>query len=576
VIKLSVFKFGVSFKQDLCGESLDGRLLLMISDDETDEPRFQVSNYPGSQLIYGTNIEGLRPGEAAFIDGGVYGYPLSTILDIPKGEYWIQALIHRYQTIHRPDGHVLKLPWDRGEGQKWNKAPGNLYSIPKKISINPGSDEVIEILLDQVIPPVEEPEDTKYVKHVKIQSKLLTEFWGRPVHLGAVVLLPHGWDKHQDARYPLVIWHGHFNPNLYCGWREEPPDPDLEPEPLPPDRRMKHTKDTTGPDVVKDQRFYEENNRLQEEYANRLFRDWTSPGFPRMILVNIQHATPYFDDSYAVNSANTGPYGDAINHELIPYLEERFRGIGEGWARTLMGGSTGGWEVLATQVFYPDMFNGCWCWCPDPIDFRATCLVDIYGEENMYYVEGRWKRTLRPSFRSTVGEVLYTLKDEAQLEHIKGDKCRGGGQWDAWTATYSPADADGYPKPLFDRMTGEIDKSVAEYWGENYDLRHIMERDWETLGPKLKGKIRIYCGDMDSHYLSNAVYLTEEFLEGTENPHYDGCVEYGDRYSHCYYGDPSKPSALDRFVLVQRHLREMAEHISSTAPEGADTRSWVY
>jgi hypothetical protein len=566
----------VSFPEELCSDPVDGRLLLIISSDDADEPRFQISNFPDSQLIYGVDVEGLNPGDEASMDGKVFGYPLESVGSIPAGEYWVQALIHRYETIHRPNGHILKLPWDRGEGQKWNRAPGNLYSTPEKVSIDPCNGGVIKIVLDQVIPPVEEPEDTDYVKHVKIQSRLLTEFWGRPVHLGAVVLLPHGWEEHPEARYPLMVWHGHFNPGLYTGFREEPPDPKLEPESAPPYSRWKHIKDTTGPDVVKDCCYEKAYNRLAEEYAYKLYKEWTSPGFPRMILLCIQHPTPYFDDSYAVNSANTGPYGDAINHELIPYVEEMFRGIGEGWARTLMGGSTGGWEVLATQVFYPDNFNGCWCWCPDPIDFRATCLVNIYEEGNMYYVEGNWKRTLRPSFRSTVGEVLYTLKDEAQLEHIKGTKCRGGGQWDAWTATYSPSDEDGYPKPLFDRITGDIDPSVAEYWRENYDLRHIMERDWATLGQKLRGKIRIYCGDMDSHYLNNAVYLTEEFLENTEDPPYDGRVEYGERCSHCWYGDHDKPSALDRFVIVQRMVKEMADHITETAPNEGDTSSWRY
>ncbi|UCD45687.1 MAG: hypothetical protein JSV27_04165 [Candidatus Bathyarchaeota archaeon] len=573
---MSDFRFGVSFGEELCSGPIDGRLLLLISDDDSEEPRFQISNFPGSQLIYGVDVDGLEPGEEAHIDGSVLGYPLESINDIPAGEYWVQALFHRYETIRRPDGHTLKLPMDRGEGQRWNMAPGNLFSTPAKIRIDPGKGETISIELDQEIPPVEEPEDTKYIRHVKLKSELLTEFWGRPTYLGAVVLLPEGYDKHPEARYPLIVWHGHFNQNLYAGFSEEPPDPELEPEPLPPGRTAKHTKDKTGSDVPRDSRYYEAYNLLVQECAHRLYEEWTSPGFPRMVLVNIQHPTPFFDDSYAVNSANQGPYGDAINHELIPHLEERFRCIGEGWARTLMGGSTGGWEVLVTQVFYPEMYNGCWCWCPDPIDFRATCLVDIYEDGNMYYVEGRWKRTLRPSYRSTVGEVLYTLKDEAQLEHIKGNRCRGGGQWDAWTATYSPVDDDGYPKPLFDRITGDIDPSVAEYWKENYDLRHIMARDWATLGPKLEGKIRIYCGDMDSHYLTNAVYLMEEFLENTEDPHYGGVVEYGRRYSHCFYGDHTKPSAMDRFVLVQRHSREMAEHITRTAPEGADTSSWRY
>ena len=549
---------------------------MMVSTNDLDEPRFQVNNYPETQLIFGKNVDDLQPGQDVTFDEHVSGYPLDNIGEIPSGEYWVQVLLHRYETFNRSDGHTVKLPMDRGEGQKWNKAPGNLFSTPKKVEIDRGTDSVINIKLDQEIPPFEEPVDTRYIKHIRIKSKLLSGFWGRPMYLGAVVLLPEGYEEHPDVKYPLIVWHGHFNRGMYIGFQENPPDKNIEAKPLDPLRLKKHEKDLTGPDVVKDKRYYNENNIVAEEYGYRLFKDWTAKKFPRMLLLFIQHPTPYYDDSYAVNSANQGPYGDAINYELIPYIEEKFRGIGEGWARTLMGGSTGGWEVIATQIFYPDYYNGCWCWCPDPIDFRAMCLINIYEDKNAYYINGQWKRVLRPSFRTTVGEVLYSLRDEAYLEHIKGDRCRGGGQWDIWTATYSPVDEDGYPKPLFDRVTGKIDPETAKHWKENFDLRHILERDWEALGPKLKNKIRIYCGDMDSHYLNNSVYLMEEFLENTEKPYYYGLVDYGDRISHCYYGDNNTPSALDRYVVVQRHAKDMANHITLTAPPDVDTKSWKY
>ena len=178
------------------------------------------------------------------------------------------------------------------------------------------------------------------------------------MHLGAHVLLPHGYDTHPDARYPLMIFHGHF-PKDFGGFRVETPDQDLEPE--------------------YSERFQVEGyNRIVQEHDHQFYKDWTGKDFPRVIVIEIQHANPYYDDSYAVNSANLGPYGDAITYELIPYIEQQFRGIGAGWSRFLYGGSTGGWEALAAQVFYPDEYNGCYAACPDPIDFRAYCLVNIY------------------------------------------------------------------------------------------------------------------------------------------------------------------------------------------------------
>ncbi len=549
-------RFGISFTKEQSRVPLDGRVLLMVSSDPSREPRFQISDSPNTQLIFGMDVDRLKPGEIAVVDRSFFGYPLPSISEIPAGEYWIQALFHRYETFHRADGHIVKLPMDRGEGQRWNRAPGNLYSIPQKLRIDPQKDEMINITLDEKIPPIPEPKDRKYIKHVKIKSKLLTEFWGVPMHLGAFVLLPEGFDEHPEARYPLVINHGHF-PSTFSGFREAPPDPNLEP--------------------VFSQRFMLEGyNKTVQEYAHKFYKDWISKEFPRMVIIEIQHANPYYDDSYAVNSANLGPYGDAITYELIPYIEKKFRCLGEGWARFLYGGSTGGWEALAAQVFYPSEYNGCYAACPDPIDFRAYGIVNIYEQENAYYVESRWKRTTKPGRRNYLGEIGSSLEEMNHRELALGTNSRSGDQWDIWQAVYSPVGKGGYPKPIWNKLTGDIDHSVAEYWRENYDLRYILQRDWKTLGPKLKGKIHIYCGDMDNYYLNNAVYLMEGFLESTKDPYYDGVVDYGDRAEHCWNGDHTRPNAISRLRYHQMFIPKILERILKTAPAGADLKSWRY
>jgi len=453
-------------------------------------------------------------------------------------------------------GHTVKLPMDRGEGQHWNRAPGNLYSTPRRLSVDPARSTSTAIKLDMKIGPIEPPADSKYVKHVRIQSDLLTDFWGRPIHLGAHVLLPEGFDEHPDARYPLVVYHGHF-PSDFSGFRPEAPDPDLEPS---------YSK-----------RFdFEGYNIIQQQEAHAFFKRWTGPDFPRMLVVMIQHANPYYDDSYAVNSANLGPYGDAINHELIPYLEKRFRGIGEGWARFTYGGSTGGWEALATQVFYPDMYNGAFAACPDPLDFRAYVSVNIYQDDNAYWREGPLNRVARPEHRDHLGNISATMRDSNHMELILGTNSRSGGDYDGWQAVYGPMGKDGYPQPIWDKRSGVIDHKVAEYWRENYDLRHILERDWATLGPKLTGKIHVYVGDMDNYYLNNAVYLMEEYLESTSGPYYDGLVDYGDRAEHCWNGDHENPNAISRLRYNTMYVPRILERIEETAPPGADLQSWRY
>jgi Putative esterase len=549
-------KFVVSFPAARSATPLDGRLLLFLSTSGDAEPRFQTSAGPSTQLLFGIDVDGLAPGREAIVDASAFGFPLRSLAELPSGEYYVQALLHRYETFHRSDGHTVKLPMDRGEGQVWNAAPGNLYSKPRKLNIEPGRTGTVPILLDQEIPPIPPPKDTKYVRHERILSERLTKFWGRPMHLGACLLLPEGFDEHPEARYPLVIYHGHF-PDTVGGFRETPPDPDLKPD---------YSERFRLPGY----------NRIQQEYAYEFFKEWTGKDFPRVIVMEIQHANPYYDDSYAVNSANLGPYGDAIVRELIPYIEKKYRGIGQGWARFLYGGSTGGWEALAAQVFYPDEFNGCYACCPDPIDFRAYTIVNIYEHRNAYYVDSQWKRTPRPGLRNYLGEVSATLEEMNHRELALGTHSRSGDQWDIWQAVFGPVGEDGYPQPIWDKLTGEIDRKVAEYWKENYDLTHILERDWKTLGPKLQGKIHIYVGDMDNYYLNNAVYLAEAFLESTKDPYYGGDVDYGDRAEHCWNGDHDRPNAISRLRYHQMYIPRIVQRIEATAPKGADLKSWRY
>jgi len=552
----AAMEFSVSFPRERSAAPLDGRLLVLLSTDPAAEPRFQINDSPNTQLVFGIDVEDWKPGQAVVVDGRAFGYPVRSIAQLRPGEYHVQALLHRYETFRLSDGRVLKLPMDRGEGQHWNRAPGNFYNKPAKLRIDPQAGGRVEILLDQEIPPLPEPKDTKYIKHVRIKSELLSRFWGRPMYLGAHVLLPEGFDQHPEARYPLCVFHGHF-PADFGGFRTEPPDPNLK------------------PDYIERFKVHGYNRMVQEE-AYRFYKTWTGPGFPRMLIVEIQHANPFYDDSYAVNSANLGPYGDAIMRELVPYIEKRFRGIGQGWARFLYGGSTGGWEALAAQVFYPDDFNGCFAACPDPIDFRAYTVVNIYEDRNAYYLEGPHKRVPRPGKRDYLGHVSATIEDLNHFELALGTRSRSGQQFDIWEAVYSPVGDDGYPKRIFDKLSGNIDRTVAEYWREHYDLSYILRRDWNKLGTKLQGKIHVYCGDMDTYYLNNAVYLLEDFLKSTANPHYDGEVRYGDRAEHCWNGDPTLPNHISRLRYNTMYVPRILERIKQSAPPGADLKSWRY
>jgi len=547
--------FSVSFPKSRSDKPLDGRILLILSTDASEEPRMQINDTPKTQIIFGIDVDGMLPGQTRIVDASAAGYPIKSLRDVPPGEYFVQAVLHRYETFHRSDGHTVKLPMDRGEGQHWNIAPGNLYSTPRKVTVSAISG-TIEVVLDQEIPPISPPQDTKYIRHLKIQSELLTRFWGRPMYLSANVLVPEGFDTHPEVHYPVIISEDHFNGD-FAGFRTEPPDPNLKPD--------------------YSERFHISGyNRIQQQEAYKFYQQWSGPGFPRVLIAEINHANPYYDDSYAVNSANLGPYGDAIETELIPAIEKQFRGIGQGWARFAYGGSTGGWESMAVQMFYPDHYNGAFIACPDPVDFRSFITANLYQDKNAFYMQGAHADIPQPGMRDYLGRTLITMQGVNQYELALGSRGRSGEQFDIWQAVYSPVGKDGYPQPIFDKETGVIDPAVAAYWKEHYDLSAILQRDWATLGPKLQGKLNVYVGSADTYFLTDAVYYLEGFLKTTTNPPYGGEVKYGDRAEHCWNGDPNLPNYLSRLHYHTMYLPKILERMEKTAPPGADLTSWRY
>jgi hypothetical protein len=549
--------FSVSFPAERSGKPLDGRVILLLSRDFTREPRSHVEpNEPlASPYLFGLTVDGLAPGAKAVLDDSAFGWPATHLSAIPVGDYFVQAVLNRYEVFHLADGRTLKLPPDKGEGQQWSHKPGNLYSTPIRLHIDPAHPLRTALVLDQEMPAITPPKDTEFVRHIQIRSELLSKFWGRDVFLGAHVLVPKGFDAHPQAHFPLMVFHGHF-PEDISEFRETPPDPNLKPE--------------------YSQRFHLAGyNIIEQKEAYAFYQKWTSADFPRFLVVEIEHANPFYDDSYAVNSANLGPYGDAINNELIPEIERRFRGIGAGWARFTYGGSTGGWEALATQVFYPDMYNGAFAACPDPVDFRAYTIINLYDDKNAYTLKGEASNVERPSFRNYLGEVFATQRDENYMELTQGDHSRSGGQYDIWQAVFGPVGSDGYPKPIFDKVTGDIDPTVAAYWRDHYDLSSIIARDWATLAPKLKGKIHLYVGTGDNYYLTDSVYFAQERLESLQ-PKYEGTVAYGDRAEHCWNGDPKLSNAYSRLHYDSQYLPLILQRINATAPKGADLKSWHY
>jgi hypothetical protein len=527
---------------------LTGRLLVAISKDGGDDPRLQIKESYDSQQLFGEDVNG-SVARTFVMDAAANGYPVEQLKDLPAGDYTVQAVFNVYDHFHRADGHTIDLPADHGEGQQWKEKPGNPYSSPIKLHLSPDGGAV-RLILDKNFPAAKPADpDTPWLKHVHMKDDRLSKFWGRDVFLDAFVLLPQGWAEHPDAHYPVVVYQSHFSSSFRAmgSWSEAPPAAGLKDHDL---------------------------EQARAAYAH--YQQWTAGLLPHVILVQVNHANPFYDDSYAVNSANVGPYGDAINLDLIPEIERRFRGLGAGWARATYGGSTGGWEALATQVLYPDTYNGAWGLCPDPVDFHAYQAANLYDDENAYSRRGPFGSIDIVSDRAGDSEVNATMRGVNRYESAIGSHGRSAEQYDAWQAVFSPVGPDGYPARVYDKATGKIDKAVVAYWRDHYDLNFILKRDWPTLGPKLEGKLHVAVGDSDTYYLNNAVHMLETALKGTRAPHSDATFDYGSRAPHCYTGaEPDWARGLG-VSAIERFLPDMAAHMVSSAPSGSDVKSWRY
>jgi hypothetical protein len=465
----TALRFEITVAAGLINAPQNGRVFVVITPKAGIEPRMMIGQTGmDAAPMFARDVKGFAPGVAAIIDNTSQAFPIESLAQLPAGDYFLQAL------------------FDSNIDLKSVNAPGNLYSKPRKIHLDPASGGAIKIELTERVSPEQPPAETDYVKFVRIQSKLLTKFHGRPIYLRAGVILPRGFDSDASKRFPLRVHIGGYGSSF------------------------------TGV-----QRMMREGSSFRSA--------WLGDDTPRMVFLHLDGDGPY-GDCYQVNSDNNGPYGDAITEELIPYIEQKYRCIGEPRARVLDGGSTGGWVSLALQVFYPDFFNGTWSGYPDGVDFRAFQLINIYDDANAYTNKHGFER---PSARDLSGEVRFTIRHECQMENAMGlgdSYTMSGEQWGAWNAAYGPRGSDGKPAPLWDPKTGRINRELVEHW-KKYDLRMVLEHNWRTLGPKLRGKLTVWVGEADEYFLNNAVHLLDSFLSKADPP-YDGKIIYGPGKGH--------------------------------------------
>ncbi|MFT6203472.1 MAG: hypothetical protein ACI9V1_000619 [Spirosomataceae bacterium] len=451
------------------GFQSDGRMLIYISTKNNSEPRYQ-SGMDTESFMFGKNVSNWSESKPLVLNEhsnwtktGSWGFD-----KVPNGIYYVQAV------------------WNQsGDKESRSNVAGNLYSEPIKVILG-GSTKNVSLRLNQVIESREVVEHP-LAKTFKMQSEILTKWWGKPITLMASVLLPNSYD--QDSKKGYAV---RYNVAGYGG-------------------------------------RYTRINRL---VGNESFMEWwESADAPQIITVFLDGEGP-FGDSYQLDSENSGPYGQALIDELMPKIEKEYGINPSPETRFVDGCSTGGWVSLALQLFYPESFNGCWSYSPDPVSFKKMQLVNVYDDENAFYNKFGY---LRPSKRSVEGEPEFSIKQEIYSENVQGTSgtyITSGQQWGAWNALYSPKGTNGLPVPIFDPTTGEIDKTAAENW-KKYDLLLHTKNNWMELAPKIAGKINIWMGDMDNYYLNNAMRDFDDYIKSTTSPKSDAIIEFSPTKGHC-------------------------------------------
>jgi hypothetical protein len=426
-------EFHVTFTPAISSAPFRGRVYVMLSAAKTGEPRMRV-NWFNPEPFFALDVKDWKPGAAVVVSGALAcPQPLGKL---KKGGYTVQA--------------VMDL--DRG-GRHFGTSPGNGYSKPLRLELDPAASGPVRLTIDQVAR--EAPfKETERVKLVEIESKLLTAFHGRPTRLRAGVILPKSFLEQPGKRYPVIYEIPGFSGT----------------------HRFAFAREALKATDVADVEFLYVVLDPECRLGHHVFAD----------------------------SANNGPCGKALVEELIPAIEKKYRALARPNARFLTGHSSGGWSSLWLQVTYPDCFGGVWSTAPDPVDFRDFQRINLYQAGVNVFTDEANKP--RPIARRGDKPVLF-YKGFSDMEVVMGR----GGQLASFEAVFSPRGSNGQPRQLWDRKTGKVDAKVARSW-QAYDIRLVLERNWKALGPKLRGKLHVYMGGQDTFYLEGATVLLKEAL----------------------------------------------------------------
>lgn len=495
----------ISVADGLLDKPTDGRIVLMFAPNGTD-PLDDTDVTSSPNQIFGKNVLSFGPKSTISLSGGsndststgVFGWPNVSMGDIEPGTYNVQAFLTRYETVTRSDGSKVSVRFPCGDGGLNVDGFGSLTTAATEVAIT-GDAQTISLVFNNVT-AVESfsgkeigscnqgnYEDTETLKHIKIRSKKLSKFWGRDMYVGANIVLPAGYNANDTkTRYPVIYNQGHW----------------------PAGDGAYNYGNSEKLTAAWDAGIIPATNTTKARPA------------PKFVLVTFRHEAPYYDDSYAVNTANLGPYGDAINEELIPHIEETFNTIRAPYARVQDGGSTGGWESIANVIYRPDLFGVCFSSYPDSLDFHRHQDIELYTAANAYQ---RANGSYVPSIRTFVNgtqKVLATVAQENHWELTFGTASRSFNQWDIWNAVFGVQGYNGYPLEPWDKVTGEIYPEAVSYW-KPFDLSDYVVTNFNSsrnLGAALTDRIFVYVGTWDNYFLNEGVMEFQKRTDAAGGP----------------------------------------------------------
>jgi hypothetical protein len=466
--------------------ALRGRLVVALASKDSERlaktPVIDAPFWFDPSPIFGVDVASIAPGKAIVVDDSALSFPVAPGA-LKPGAYRAAAwLITGRQTSN------------------WKNEPGNLYSKEVEFTIAAPGDGAQSSVAPRVRLVLsertrDEAGEAKWtpgkVELFSIRSELLSKFHGREVRLNAGVVFPTSYAPPAPGAQAVAI------ARRFGAVYEVP------------GFGGRHTEAIA--------RAQGEARRAAAGASDRADRETLRA---QTFLIVLDPESPNGHTLFA-DSDNNGPWGRALTEELIPALEARYPLIAEPSARLLTGHSSGAWSSVWLLTTYPQVFGAAWASAPDPLDFRAFQLMNIYEQANMFHPGSEVRAGAREddfvSFRQG-GKALMTVRQEVGGEHVVGPFNTSGGQWTSWQAVFGPRDGAGRPAALFDPVTGAIDKRVAERFAP-YDIAKRLRDNPKRFLPIVATRLYLVCGGSDNFFLEGGVKKFSESIEQAAKAH---------------------------------------------------------